>query len=437
VAALVAALALVLACSVPVLAAAGPDPSFGVEGVVAPPLPAAAATSKAGTIDLAAAPGGGVYAALTGLGPSAYLGLARLDENGQPDPSFGSGGYAAPFEAPGIPAPAVGPSDSGPEGDAVAVQADGTIIVAGATVNRVYVAESGYTREFTTALLVRYLADGSLDQSFGESGSVEGDSGYWFRDVAVTADGRVLALSRVVRAFGPDGSPDPTFEEEARPVFAARRGFSDPRAIGLLPDGRILVAGYNGPRWLLLARLLPDGRADRSFGGGDGVAAAPITPAYKCCGKGALAVGPDGRVVVAVNGGYQRQRAFVARFDASGRRDRSFGGGDGLAVLPGGFEDYGLAVAADGSVYASGAVEGGRRHPGSFTYAVARLGPRGTLDRAFGAGGVETIRRGEDSIAASALTLPGGRVLVGGSYNARVPGDRTHQTTLLLSRYGP
>ena len=93
----------------------------------------------------------------------------------------------------------------------VAVQADGRIVVAGST--------SG------SFLLARYMLDGTLDQTFGGDG-------------------------RVVTDFGSES-------EGARSVL-------------ILPDGRIVAAGYtlnfrNSLR-VALARYLPDGTLDTSFG---------------------------------------------------------------------------------------------------------------------------------------------------------------------------
>jgi uncharacterized delta-60 repeat protein len=438
---LAAALALLLASSSSVFAATvGTDPTFGVAGVSAPPLPDAAADAKAGIVDLAAAPNGGVYGALTGLGRPAYFGLVRLDEAGQPDPSFGAGGYTAPFAEPSAYPASSGSGGSGPEAEAVAVQPDGKVVVAGGSVLRAYVAESGYTHEFLKPLLVRYLSDGSLDPSFGSGGSVapEGVGPSLLHDMAVTADGRILTVADdAVYAFRPDGSPDSAFGKRGRALVGPRRLGGYPRAISLLPDGRFLVAGYRDRGRLLLARFRPGGGLDRSFGRGDGVVTLEIPSRRKCCGRAALAVGPDGRSVVAVNAGAPRPRVFVARFGPSGRRDRSFGGGDSVVALPRRFaEGYGVAVAPYGAIYATGLVEAGGP-AGPFIYSIARIGPEGDLDQGFGSAGIETVERGEAGIAGAALTLPDGRVLVGGSYLAATPDGEGTRTTLLLTRFGP
>src|SRR6266446_8255514 len=85
--------------------------------------------------------------------------LLRLGANNLPDPTFGSGGVAA--ATPPRP-PVFRPNGA----MAVAVQADGKIVVAGSMD-----AQSGFTenpdRDF---LLLRFNPDGSLDTSFGNNG---------------------------------------------------------------------------------------------------------------------------------------------------------------------------------------------------------------------------------------------------------------------------
>lgn len=437
---LIAALPVLLASSIPVLAATvGPDPTFGVEGVAAPPLPADAADSKAGIIDLAAGPDGGVYGALTGLGKPTYFGVVRLNEVGQPDPSFGTDGYSPPVVDPSDPNGLAASNGHLPEAQAVASQPDGKVVAVGSSVYRPYIREDGNTLDLSKALLVRYLPDGSLDPIFGAGGSVTPEvSESVFRDVAVTPDGRILAVGDAVYAFRPDGSLDRAFGERGRASIGSRRlPFAiRPRAVSLLLDGRIQVAGYLDSR-LLLARLKADGRPDRSFGGGDGIVTVDIpNHRYRCCRRAAISLDLDGRTVVAVSGGSSRERVFVARFGPAGGRDQTFGRGDGIVALPSPFaESFGVAVAPDGHVYVAGLAEPGGRPGRTFTYSIARIGPDGILDRSFGRGGIETVARGEQSIAGAALTLPDGRVLVGGSYVASA-GDEKTQTSLLLTRFG-
>src|SRR5262245_25233981 len=91
------------------------------------------------------------------------------------------------------------------------------------------------------------------------------------------------------------GALDPTFGIDGK-VFDPR--FEDARDVLVLPDGKLLVAGQNGDA-ALLARFLPDGSLDVTFGSGGSVEI-PVTG-----GLGAeaiihdIALAPDGKIVAA------------------------------------------------------------------------------------------------------------------------------------------
>lgn len=172
---------------------------------------------------------GGIYAAGSPtLNPSRIL-LARFTDEGLLDGGFGSGGFAEVSPGPGL-----------SQGNDLAVQGDGRVVVAGEAVNG-----EGRTgrscRGCRSPVLTRFLPDGTLDPAFGVGG--------------------------VARITGADGSP------------ARARG----EAVAALPDGDVLIAGLatsQRPR-VLVSRVRPDGQVDRSFGSAGVVAvdACPGNPA--------------------------------------------------------------------------------------------------------------------------------------------------------------
>jgi uncharacterized delta-60 repeat protein len=180
---------------------------------------------------------------------------------------------AASFAAPrGWVAPDVGAAAS--DAFALALDAEGCVFVAGAV-------EENDDRDVTVA---RLLPDGALDARFGAGG--------------------VVRLSRP--------------------------GSQEARGIAVLPDGRVLVAGTSEgaeTRRFLLARLLPTGAPDPTFGDG-GVTLAPLGHAHPSDRESglALAVMKDGRIVVAGNEvDAETSRPVIARFQADGALDPSFG----------------------------------------------------------------------------------------------------------------
>ena len=132
-------------------------------------------------------------------------------------------------------------------GQAVALQPDGKILVA------------GYGGSSTAMTVTRLNPDGSNDNGFGAGGtrSVElSELGPEFAyAVAVQPDGKVVivgetrmpaeAANVAVARLNPDGSPDLGFGGNGMRVIDL---FGDDRgqAVALQPDGKILVAGFGG-----------------------------------------------------------------------------------------------------------------------------------------------------------------------------------------------
>ncbi|HEY7115529.1 MAG TPA: carbohydrate-binding protein, partial [Tepidisphaeraceae bacterium] len=127
------------------------------------------------------------------------------------------------------------------------------------------------------------LAAGALDPTFGSGGKVlTGFAGTAFagaRDAALQSDGKIVVLTedndpasaRLVR-FSANGQADNTFASGG----AALLGFQ-PAAFAVRTDNKIVVAGYDPANLknLLLARFNANGQVDTSFGGGDGQVSQP------------------------------------------------------------------------------------------------------------------------------------------------------------------
>jgi uncharacterized delta-60 repeat protein len=223
------------------------DTTFGTAGVASLPLNGDLLTLQ---------PDGKIIVAGQGPGTSSNF-LARLNTNGQLDSTFGSGGLA-PLQSFGS--------------DAIALQADGKILVAS-----------------STGSLARYNSNGSVDKSFGilgQAASVAAPSA-----IAVQSDGKILAVGTdtskvsatgnstgfgLVR-FNPDGSIDTTFGTHGGaitgfPKTTATNAF----AVTLQPNGDIVAAGQAGnipsnsvtEEAFALARYVGVGKLDSTFGNG-------------------------------------------------------------------------------------------------------------------------------------------------------------------------
>ena len=247
--------------------------------------------------------------------------------------------------------------------------------------------------------------------------------------VALQADGKVVVVGStrdvndlgdpegtLVARFLPDGRLDPAFDGDG---IVVTEMFGGANAVTVLPDGRILVAGgANGN--VFLARYLADGRLDATHGTG-GIAVADTGAASGATG---LVVQPNGRVVVSATayaraGSPAESDVALVRFLRTGALDPSFGTGGVVTTDLGSPNDMATSVGLgpDGRIVVAG-WSGPAWNQRDF--AVARYRRNGTLDRSFGAGGVvrttfaEVPGRADDG-AMDLLVQRDGRILVTGS----------------------
>jgi uncharacterized delta-60 repeat protein len=260
------------------------------------------------------------------------LALARLNPDGTPDPSFGTGGVVTVAFAAG--------SDT--FGEAVAVQPDGKIVVAGG--NTAY---SGKGKNLTgtgAIVLVRFNPDGSLDPTFGPGGKVlapvptnaggVGEGQFGMGMALDPGTGRIAVEApdpngkEMVACFKGDGTLDTTFGGtgyKSMPDLSSRPG------IAIEPSTHQIVIAGHGAGWEMLVRLNADGSADAAFGTG-GTAA---THLIDYGSTQTLILQPDGHILVGMDGdgGGRGGVLEVARFDPAGNLDTSFGQ-NGLAHTP-------------------------------------------------------------------------------------------------------
>lgn len=287
--------------------------------------------------------------------------LVRFGTDGKLDPSFGANGEVRIKLS----------SNSQPAAcRALAVQADGRILVAGGNKGN--------------ALLLRFLADGKPDRGFSRDGVQTLDVGGLdeFYGLALQADGRIVAAGKrfdagtgqdsvVLARYRSDGDADRSFGRKGvvvtpHPEQAQGAGAQH---VQLQADGKIVVAGGGG-RWNLIARYLSDGRADSSFGKG-GTTIDRITGLN--AGAAGLVLQTDGKFltshpIVAGSG----VRGTLLRHNADGSLDTTYHRPD--------LEISGrLAAQADGRVLVVGNTAGAAPQPGR----LQRVNPDGSVDTSF------------------------------------------------------
>jgi uncharacterized delta-60 repeat protein len=203
---------------------------------------------------------------------------------------------------------------------------------------------------------------------------------------------------------------DPTFGSQGK-LFSATAAAN---ALALQPDGKLLVLGR-----LSIARYNTDGSLDTSFGSGG---TAPIVT----LGNGldemkSIALQPDGKIVVA--GSTSLPTAFnfdfmVARFNANGTPDTTFGTGGKTLTEFDGLNDQAKAVLIqpDGKIVVAGQAQFGNFVSADQDFAIVRYLADGTLEPTFGGGdGKSTVSVGgkSDFVNAAALQADGSIVVVG------------------------
>ncbi|UJA18842.1 hypothetical protein HJD18_00570 [Thermoleophilia bacterium SCSIO 60948] len=419
------ALALSAALSVSAFAASGDlDSGFSTDGRArvdfgAPDRPGGIATDRRGRVVVVGTSAEGARAGFDNFA------VARLRPGGGLDRSFSGDGRRT--------------LDLGHEDSAyaVAIQPDGKILVAGETGFYEDGGSPTYSYRFAVARLER---DGRIDRSFGRRGTREieidpggGDAAF---DVALDGRGRILlagesgsgsdalqpslfALTRLDaagdldRSFSGDGIAEVQFGD-----------YAVAKDVELDSLGRIVLAGYGAsdvPRAgadIALARFLPDGTLDPSFGDDGRVTAAPGPLAY-AESAAALSVGADDELTIAgqfapsFDGPADDTDMIVARFAEDGAPDASFSG-DGFRRLDllGGYDSArGLLPRGSGLIVGGDVASGARG-------ARTRLGFRalrasGRIDRSFAGDGTMTVRAAASSadLRMSDLTRRGDRIL--------------------------
>jgi uncharacterized delta-60 repeat protein len=360
---------------------------------------------------------------ITGLNRFA---LARYTTNGTLDAGFGIGGTVITAPNPSFHC----------SGEAVAVQADGKIVVCGecndtSTTNPL----DGY---FT---IIRYNSNGSLDNTFGTGGIVTIQLPVYYPevtapDLVIQSDGNIVIAGQaeivqndsnmLFMRLTSTGALDNTFGTGGISVIHTPIQASVATAMHLLSDGRITVCGfadYNSFNRPILTQINPNGSVDTNFG-----SAGFIAPNYGfSSGFFGLSVQPDGKILGC---GFSQNGGIIARLYDDGLADLTFGQNGILEINMNGnfstlFED--ILMQTDGKIVAAGW--------GDVGWALVRCDANGLLDPFFGNGGlVETIFpvNSPFTFASSVNLQSDGKIVVSGttiSINSNSP------ETFAVARY--
>jgi uncharacterized delta-60 repeat protein len=417
-----------------------PDPTFnpagstpGSEiyapgGYIAHAVAVYPATDTTGNANKIVAVGNQVYHLSNGQ--TAYrMSVARFNSDGSPDTTFSSiGEVSLDFSK----------STGFADADAVAIQPDGKIVVAGFNTTNT-------SRNFAVA---RLNLNGSYDTTFNKTGMVQTNVGNGSYDaangIALQPDGKIVLAGRTTSSSGlyasavvrytSTGSLDKTWGGTGVRVLLLGANNSWFTSVGM-QGGQVVAVGtavvLGAPVGSFdLVRFTSTGTLDSTFGTGGVV----ITPAQGTAGDtaNALAVQPDGRLVVggdvatpAPDGSGAFYSSFaLARYTPNGSLDPTFNGTGRVTIQNAASQDNAFTAVlyhpANGRIVAAGyASEQG--------FAVAQFNPDGSRDGTFGVNGMTITTFGDLSLgapegAAAALQSDGRIVLAGGARQTSAPG---------------
>jgi uncharacterized delta-60 repeat protein len=273
-----------------------PDASFGTGGIVRTRF------SVGGSYAFAAAllPNGKIIAAgtvfvdfSTDNSSNTDFGLVRYNPNGTIDRTFGNrGGVLTDFD---------GFND---DLYTLLIQPDGRIVAVGSAKNQ------AHYYDFAVA---RYLANGSIDASFGVGGKVRTDFGASNLDIAYSAslqsDGKIVAAGTAtlndgsygdfaIARYNSNGMLDTSFSRDGRVTIDFGSILQFAYSVLVQSDGKIVTIGYpnseSSDSDFLLARCNPNGSLDSNFGVGG-----KVRTSFGDLNDGANAglLQPDGKIV--------------------------------------------------------------------------------------------------------------------------------------------
>jgi uncharacterized delta-60 repeat protein len=223
----------------------------------------------------------------------------------------------------------------------------------------------------------------------------------------------LAAALLVVPAQAAPGDLDPSFGVGGKVTtdYASRIDFA--LGVVLQADGKIVAAGntcacvggFNVD--FALARYNTDGSLDGTFGGGGQVTTDWGTPLDAIS---AIALQADGKIVavgLTAPSGLGTSDFGVARYNTDGSLDATFGAGGKVATdFGGGEQGNAVVIQTDGKIVAAGASDG--------NFALARYNANGTLDTAFGSGGMVITDFGAGEFAFELALQADGKIIAAG-----------------------
>jgi len=278
--------------------------------------------------------------------------------------------------------------------------------------------------------VLRYNANGSLDTSFGGTGKITTvvATTNSLNAVAVQRDGKLVlagqcnvsgAFAFCARRYNADGTPDNAFGDGVTGLAHTPMGSGSSAATAMVvqPDGKLVLVGrctgvVNVDFCAL--RLNADGSPDLSFGTSGKVITAISTQGNGIDSPKAVALQPDGKLVLAGECAGASVNDFCAlRYNANGTLDLTFNGTGWVKVHVGAAATTNgasaVVVQPDGKLVLFGFCTL------PFDFCVLRYNANGTPDVSFNGTGTVVVSPTNNADTAQAMALqPDGKLLLAG-----------------------
>ncbi len=337
--------------------------------------------------------------------------LVRYNSNGLLDDSFGNNGIKI-----------TSIENSSEKAYAVAKLSNGKIVATGSIDS---------DTDGSNSITIRYNADGSLDNTFGDNGIVITEVKYSMEYTTSVVlqnkndNEKIITLSNIwngsdndfaLSRFNPDGTLDNTFGTNGNVITSiGDSSYEDVGSMVIQNDEKIVVTGstyFENKRHLFIARYTSDGSLDNTFGMGG------ITPPLSNSIDFATSVviQGDGKIIASGYSYFGNTAGFVAvRYNVDGSFDNTFGS-EGKAFIPiGSSYDFAFssAIQDDDKIILAGSYRNGDKD----NFSLVRLMADGKLDSTFGTDGIVTAPIGSSNNRCYSIKLQNdGKIIAVGSY---------------------
>ena len=325
--------------------------------------------------------------------------------------------------------------------DAMAIQSDGKILVAG----------GGVVDSTFAAIITRLNTNGTVDTSFGSQGFATILNTASFFAMILESNGKIVAATEVITSntggfvelvrFNNNGTLDTSFGTGGITTTQSIpfTPFDATGAIALQHNGEILVAASSPG---VMARFTSTGQLDTTFGTNGLVNLANVGPALSATAPSCptqILVESSGKILISVGVPEPTPAALatiISRYNSDGSLDTSFAAAGMMATV---VSASAMTFDSSGRMVIAGALTSKINAPPASNdvgFGILRYHSNGVIDTSFGEGGVAVIDFGSSAplSGAFALAIQSNGDIVAGGAAAQGPENASANSAFGLTR---